>query len=138
MTRPHNIKQVLVIRGDTGMNAGKIAAQASHASLGAFLPRETTILVPLPDGSYRLEATISAQAAAWFQELSVKIAARVESEAELHAIYQQAKEAGLSCVLIQDAGFTHFNGVPTYTAVGIGPGDADEIDKITRKLPLLR
>lgn len=136
--RGHGVKQVLLIRSDAGMNAGKIAAQAAHASMGAFLPRETTRLEPLADGRFELRATISAQAAAWFQDLSVKIALAGPDEATLHEAYRQAREAGLPCVLIQDAGFTHFDGVPTYTAVGIGPADADEIDKITRKFPLLR
>ena len=136
--RGHGVKQVLLIRTDAGMNAGKTAAQASHASMGAFLPRETTQLVPLSDGQFELRAIISAQAAAWFQDLSVKIALAGPDESTLHDVYRQAREAGLPCVLIQDAGFTHFDGVPTYTAVGIGPADADDIDKITRQFPLLR
>ena len=136
--RQHANKQVLVLRSDTGMGAGKIGAQASHASLGAFLPRETTQLTPLADGRFKLDAVISAEAAEWFSNLSIKIVAHVDSEAELHAIHQQAQSAGLPCALIQDAGFTHFDGIPTYTAVGIGPAPGDMIDKITRRLPLLR
>jgi len=52
-------------------------------------------------------------------------------------IHSAAEIAGLPCSLIQDAGFTEFNGVPTYTAVAIGPAQATEIDKITGLLKLL-
>ena len=136
--RGHGIKQVLVLRTDASMPAGKLCAQASHASLGAFLSREQVSFTPLPDGRVKLEAIISAFAAEWFKELSVKVALAVPDEVKLHAIYDQAKAAGLPCVLIQDAGFTHFDGVPTYTAVGIGPAPAQDIDPITGHLPLLK
>jgi PTH2 family peptidyl-tRNA hydrolase len=135
--RPHAVKQVLVMRNDTGMNVGKTTAQGAHGSLGAFLPRETTKLTPQPDGTVKLEAIISADAAAWFQELSVKIVVSVPSEQALIDVFQCAKAAGLPCVLIRDAGLTHF-AEPTLTAVGIGPADASLIDPITRGLPLLR
>jgi len=52
-------------------------------------------------------------------------------------IYNQAKEAGLYCSLIQDAGLTEFGGVPTYTAVAVGPAKNEDVDKITGELKLL-
>lgn len=135
--RPHTVKQVLVLRNDTGMNAGKLSAQASHASLGALLPRDGTTLTRQDDGTYKLEATISAEAAAWFEELSVKVAVSVPSEAALLEIYEGAKAAGLPCVLIRDAGLTHFS-EPTLTAVGIGPAAAEKINPVTGHLPLYK
>lgn len=135
--RPHQIKQVIVARSDTGMNMGKLAAQVSHASMGAFIPRETTTLTRQADGHYLLQAVISPEAAAWFEALSVKAVLKVPSEAALLEVFDKAKAAGLPCILIQDAGFTHF-AEPTLTAVGIGPADGDAINAITGHLPLFR
>jgi PTH2 family peptidyl-tRNA hydrolase len=136
--RLHDTKQILVMRRDLNVkNFGKLIAQGGHAAIGSFLPRETTQLLPQEDGSVLLIAKISAEQAAWFTELSIKVAVAADNEAHLLAIYEQAKEAGLPCVLIQDAGFTEFDG-PTYTAVGIGPAPKDAVDPITRGLPLFR
>ena len=44
---------------------------------------------------------------------------------------------GLITALIQDAGLTEFGGVPTYTALAVGPDRADRVDAITGTLPLL-
>lgn len=41
------------------------------------------------------------------------------------------------CALIQDHGLTEFGGVPTYTAVAIGPAEDVVIDRITGELSLL-
>jgi len=56
------------------------------------------------------------------------------SEEELLKLYQEAKDKGLKAVLIKDSGFTEFGGVPTYTAVGIGPHKESLIDPITGHL----
>lgn len=135
---PHRPKQVIVLRRDLNVkNVGKLVAQGAHASVGGLLPRDTTQLIPQDDGSVLLQARITPEQAEWFSTLSIKAVVGVESEAELRAIYQQAKEAGLPCVLIEDAGFTEFDG-PTLTAVGIGPAPADQVDPITRHLRLFR
>ena len=75
--------------------------------------------------------------AAWMDGNYAKICVGVNSELELLGVYQKAKEAGIPCSLIQDAGLTEFGGVPTYTAVAIGPHKVEEIDKITGTLSLL-
>lgn len=72
-----------------------------------------------------------------FNEMFTKITVYVNSEAELLEVYNKAKEKGLICSLITDAGLTEFNGVPTKTAVAIGPCWAEEVDGITGNLPLL-
>ena len=41
------------------------------------------------------------------------------------------------CALIQDAGLTEFNGIPTYTALSIGPEFEETLDPHTKHLPLL-
>lgn len=112
------MKQVIVLRKDLNMRKGKMVAQGSHACLYAYLktPKE-------------IRDT-------WFGQRQTKICVSVDSEAELFEIFKAAEAAGLPAVLIQDAGLTEFK-EPTYTAVGIGPCDDEEVNKITGKLKLL-
>ena len=48
-----------------------------------------------------------------------------------------AEERGIPCKMIVDAGLTEFGGIPTKTCVALGPYDADSIDLITGKYPLM-
>lgn len=129
-------KQVLVIRKDLNMRKGKLAAQASHASTGSVLPREKAQVDDLGD-CVRVSWVLTRDQFEWFMDLSTKIVVSVNSEIELMEIHRKAQAAGLPCVLIQDRGFTEFGGVPTYTAVGVGPAPQPEVDAITGHLPLL-
>lgn len=137
-----NTKQVLVIRKDLNMRKGKIAAQAAHASLAVLLneghikfddgyTEETGVF----ESSYVIPMDKNIKD--WLTGIFTKICVSVDSEEELLSIHQQAKDAGLICSLIQDAGLTEFGGVPTYTAVAVGPAESEDIDKITGGLKLL-
>ena len=53
------------------------------------------------------------------------------TEEELLELFKKAKGLKLKAHIITDAGRTEFNGVPTKTALAIGPNKANEIDKIT-------
>jgi len=123
-------KQTIVLRKDLNMRKGKMVAQGAHASLRAILMlgrREgENFVVPLDE---RLEP--------WLLGRLKKICVSVNSEAELLRLHQEAKAAGLITALIQDAGLTEFGGVPTYTALAVGPDTADRVDLITGTLPLL-
>jgi len=112
------MKQVIVLRKDLNMRKGKMVAQGSHASLYAYLKSPQALRDQ------------------WFGQRQTKICVSVDSEEELFAIHKAAEAAGLTSVLILDAGLTEFK-EPTYTAVGIGPCDEDEVNKITGKLKLL-
>lgn len=112
------MKQVIVIRKDLNMRKGKMVAQGSHASLGAYLETESSILEE------------------WYTNKQTKICVSVDSESELVKIYINARMAKLPCVLIEDAGLTEFK-EPTLTAVGIGPAENEKIDLITGTLKLL-
>jgi len=114
------MKQVIVIRKDLKMRTGKAIAQGAHASMKATLEN-----IDHPD------------VIEWLSGKFTKIAVSVNSEEELIEIYNNAKEAGLVCSLILDAGLTEFGGVPTYTAVGVGPSSYEKIDLITGHLKLL-
>lgn len=128
-------KQVIIIRKDLKMRKGKIASQAAHASMKAILDEGyvqtdaiglDTFIIPM-----------CAEIDDWLNGIFTKICVSVDSEEELLNIYQQAKDAELVCSLIRDAGLTEFDGVPTYTAVAIGPARNEDVDKITGNLKLL-
>jgi PTH2 family peptidyl-tRNA hydrolase len=61
----------------------------------------------------------------------------VDSEEELLRIHTLAEIEGMPCSLIQDVGKTEFGGVPTYTAVAVGPAESQYVDIITGHLKLL-
>ncbi len=122
-------KQVIVMRKDLNMRKGKIAAQASHASLGAILG------LCQQDGD-RLILDMDERTKPWLTGRFKKICVYVNGEAELLEVYEQAKTAGLIVSLIKDAGLTEFNGVATITCIGVGPDRSDRIDAVTGKLPL--
>jgi len=123
-------KQTIVLRKDLNMRKGKMVAQGAHASMRAILQlgrqEGGNFVIPLDE---RLEP--------WLLGRFKKICVSVNSEAELLQLHQQAKAAGLITALIQDAGLTEFGGVPTYTALAVGPDTADRVDLVTGSLPLL-
>ena len=65
-----------------------------------------------------------------------KIALKVENEKQLIKLFQEAKDNNLPCSLITDAGKTVV-APGTKTAAAIGPGNDEEIDKLTETLKLL-
>lgn len=127
------IKQVIIIRRDLKMRRGKEIAQGSHASM-AFL-------CDLIADNYDIEekqATISLTTTQlmWVLGTFAKVCLQTDSEAELLEIHHKAINSGLVSKLILDSGKTEFNGVPTHTAIAIGPDYSEKIDKITGHLKL--
>lgn len=114
------MKQVIVVRSDLNMRRGKEAAQAAHASLMAVTGLVFTDAVR-----------------EWLSDFGgCKIVVSVASEGELIAAYAAARDAGMICSIVQDAGRTEFGGVPTYTAAAIGPGHIKDVDAITGGMKL--
>ncbi len=128
-------KQVIVMRKDLNMRKGKMIAQGSHASMAVILDELDIKQAIKKDDCDPIFA--SDVVAHWLNNAFAKIVVSVNSEEELLNVYNKAKDAGIACSLIQDAGRTEFKGVPTYTCVGIGPDEISKIDKITGDLPLL-
>lgn len=115
-------KQVIVIRKDLNMRMGKTVAQGAHASLHAY---------------QKALKTAPGITNEWDESGCTKICVYVKTEEELISIYGEAVKAKIPCALIRDAGLTEFKGIPTLTCCAIGPYKVDEIDKITKQLPLL-
>jgi PTH2 family peptidyl-tRNA hydrolase len=115
------IKQVILIIKNLDMGTGKIAAQASHASLESYLETMKT------------DQNIASK---WLEEGQTKIVLKVKDQTEAASIKKKLREAGIPFKAVKDAGQTQ---VPpgTETAIGIGPYYETELDKITGDLPLL-
>ncbi len=73
----------------------------------------------------------------WLDGAFTKVCVRVDSEEELLAVVQEAREVGVLVQLCIDAGKTEFHGVPTPTCCAVGPDFPERIDPITGHLKLL-
>jgi PTH2 family peptidyl-tRNA hydrolase len=138
-SRPaQSVKQVIIIRKDLKMRRGKEIAQGSHASGAWLTERLGCEPVPAAEGftGVWVEAKLSDAEWEWVQGNFRKICVVVNSEEELKEIYRDARDAGLVAEIIEDTGLTEFGGVPTLTAVAIGPDYDEKIDPITGHLVL--
>jgi PTH2 family peptidyl-tRNA hydrolase len=124
-----SVKQVIVLRKDLNMRRGKCVAQGAHASMGAILKLakrdEHGMFIPHNESIW-----------SWLAGSFTKVCVTVNSEEELLALEKAATDAGILNCLIKDAGLTEFKGQATYTALAVGPGKSEDIDKITGTLPL--
>jgi|SRR6056297_2705152 len=114
------MKQMIVMRKDLNMRKGKMVAQGAHASMKATLLNLNHLSVK-----------------EWLNGKFTKIAVSVDSEEELLAVLQKARDAGLIAELVTDAGLTEFNGVPTNTCIAVGPATHEELLPVTGHLKLL-
>ena len=106
------------------MSAGKIASQAGHAYLGAFLKCQ------------ELDPSVLAQ---YLKSLpGTKVCLKAKNLDGLLRAQAQAESAGIPCSLITDSGcLNFFDGQPIITALGLGPANENQIKHITRRFGLL-
>uniref|UniRef100_A0A8D0LBA6 Peptidyl-tRNA hydrolase 2, mitochondrial n=1 Tax=Sphenodon punctatus TaxID=8508 RepID=A0A8D0LBA6_SPHPU len=113
-------KMVLIVRNDLKMGKGKVAAQCSHAAVAAYKQVQ------------RRNPELLMQ---WEYCGQPKVVLKAPDEETLIQLLADAKEQGLNVSLIQDAGRTQI--VPgSRTVLGIGPGPADVVDKVSGLLKL--
>lgn len=113
------LKQIIVLRTDLKMRRGKEIAQGAHASMGGYLKHRRNPFMRM-----------------WLDGAFAKIAVGIDGEEALLNLHRDAQAAGLPSYLIQDAGRTEFGGVPTYTAVAVGPGEPELVKELTGHLKL--
>ena len=115
------IKQVIVVRKDVKMGLGKVAAQASHASLEAYLV------------TARKWPRIAEN---WLSTGQTKIVVKTRTEAEFMELKRALSGSEMPFAVVRDAGQTQ---VPpgTETAIGIGPFYSEKIDQFTGDFQLL-
>ena len=111
-------KQVIVMRLDLKLSKGKIAAQASHASLEAYKRTNP-----------RLRHT-------WESSGSKKVVLKVRDLRALKNLHMKALKLKLPCALIRDAGHTEIR-AGTITCLGIGPAREEKVDQVTGHLKML-
>lgn len=123
------IKQVLVLRKDLNMRKGKMVAQGAHASQLAIMAAQNGSELGHPEwvNWYNL----------WMRGSFTKICLGIIGEDALRMVANSAKDRNLPHSLVIDNGATEFHGIPTPTAVGIGPAPSSFIDGITGVLQLL-
>lgn len=115
-----DFKMVLVVRNDLKMGKGKVAAQCSHAAVSAYkqVQRKNPKLLKH-----------------WEYCGQPKVVVKAPDEDTLIHLLGHAKEVGLPVSLIQDAGRTQI-APGSRTVLGVGPGPADLIDRVTGDLKL--
>lgn len=114
-------KMVIVARKDLDLSKGKLAAQVGHAAVMCVLKAQRYAKDSLE---------------AWLEQGQMKAVLKVPSEGEFYALKTAAERAGLCTALVTDAGHTEIP-AGTVTVLGIGPGNATTIDKVTGHLALL-
>ncbi|XP_071383922.1 peptidyl-tRNA hydrolase 2, mitochondrial [Centroberyx affinis] len=113
-------KMILVVRNDLKMGKGKVAAQCSHAAVSAYKQL------------HRRNPELLKQ---WEYCGQPKVVVKAPDEESLIDLLSHAKEVGLPVSLIQDAGRTQI-APGSRTVLGVGPGPADLVDRVTGHLKL--
>lgn len=114
-----------VVRTDLAMAPGKIASQAGHAFLGAFLQNQDSAIL-----------------AEYHQNLphspGTKIVLNAPSLHEIERAREELQQRGIPCFTVVDSGCANFfEGKPIVTALGFGPARKHQLPKITKRLNLL-
>lgn len=139
-------KQIIIVRKDLGMSAGKLAAQVSHASM-AFLTtmiRENSTLIydDVYNSNLYIEKGLYED---WINGIFTKVVLQAKNRNQLMKAVEMAEELGwkegVDYFLIKDCCKTELepeevdeNGVGrTLTCIGFAPKPAEEIDKIAKK-----
>lgn len=123
------VKQLIIIRKDLKMRRGKEIAQGAHASM-MFLIKivkdRATVATP----------EITPEMAEWINGRFTKVVLQVADGVTLLGCYQRAFLNNIPVSIVTDNGDTEFHGVPTTTAVAIGPERSSKLDPLFGMLRL--
>ncbi|PSP56626.1 aminoacyl-tRNA hydrolase [Halobacteriales archaeon QS_1_67_19] len=111
------MKQTIVARADLGMGEGKLAAQVAHASLSAY-----------EDAGRKARKR-------WKGEGQKKVVLRADGESQLFDLAEKARAEGVPHAIVRDAGHTELES-GTVTALAVGPGGDEIVDKVTGHLSI--
>ncbi|KAF4817914.1 Peptidyl-tRNA hydrolase 2 [Colletotrichum siamense] len=122
-------KLVLVVRTDLGMTKGKMAAQASHATLACYKS--------LSKAATRDPSSAAAKILSRWERLGqAKIAVQIKDQNEMLELMGKARSLGITAEVIADAGRTQIE-AGSLTVLGVGPAPKSLVDQITSHLKLL-
>ena len=113
-------KLVVVVRTDLGISKGKMAVQVAHAAVNCSLKAKKFDLLNFKD---------------WYGDGQKKVVVKGSNESSLKQLQQHARDIGLVCSLVSDAGLTEV-APGTITCLGIGPAPESKVDEITGNLSL--
>jgi peptidyl-tRNA hydrolase, PTH2 family len=130
---PEDVKQVIVVRRDLKMRRGKEIAQGAHAS-SAWLAALVGAALDPADGTATVVLDPVAQV--WITTSFRKVTLQGHSEEQLVHLHEAALARGLRSHLVTDSGRTEFGGVPTVTALAIGPDLVELVDEVTGDLTI--
>lgn len=111
------------------LNTGKMAAQASHATLACY----KTLLRAAQASPQSSEAQLLRQ---WDRRGQAKVAVQIKGEDELLELMGRARSLGVTAEVITDAGRTQI-AAGSRTVLGVGPAPKSLVDQITGHLKLL-
>lgn len=138
------LKQVIVVRKDLSMPAGKLAAMVAHAAMTFIVKR----IKDGPEHPWIPGGAFTADEWQWMTEFDpglehygqvsfAKIVCAVDTEAELEEVDVQARSAGLQVWPVIDSGHSH-NKPDTFVAIAIGPAWPEQLEPITGHLKVYR
>lgn len=113
-------KLMIVVREDLDISPGKLAVQASHASVSCAVESEK-----------RKKKYFDK----WMKEGQKKVLVKCDDIEHMEFLKERAEKKRLVTKLVSDAGLTEVKS-GTKTCLGIGPGPKDLIDEVTGELPL--
>lgn len=126
-----DVKQVIVVRKDLKMGAGKLASQVAHASMAVildYLGANDCVIADLPTDQ---------PIGYWLATSFTKVVLYCDNEEHLRELQDKACNQMLPNALITDNGKTWFNGNATPTALAIGPWHSKIINLVTGDLKLV-
>jgi len=133
------MKQIIVMRNDLNMRKGKMIVQGAHAAMMFLIPTRAKYTPPREKSKEKFNS-LERQGRCieeWVKTGMKKVCVQVNSEAELFALDEKAKSAGIISYIVTDAGHTEFHGQPTNTCLALGPDEDENLDKLTGELKLL-
>lgn len=123
MSTDNTLRLYAIIREDLKMPPGKMAAQAGHAFLNAFI--EAQSINPNIIEEYQQDG------------LGTKVCLAAHDLDDLYFTYHFAKDQNLPVALIIDIGHflpPHFDGInPVVTALGIGPATRSQLNGLLKR-----
>ncbi len=146
------LKQVIVVRKDLTMPAGKLAAMAAHAAMTFILSKLVVTNQTIEgDGAvtvHEFDLAVSPEQARWLTELDpgiegtgqvsmAKIVVAVSNLSELLDVEKRAKAAGLTVHRVIDSGYAH-NKAGDFVCIAIGPDWPEKLDPVTSLLKVYR
>ncbi len=114
-----------VVRTDLAMEPGKIASQAGHAFVGAFLQNQDPSVL----AEYHKNLPASP---------GTKVVLKAPSLCAIERAREELQQLGIPHFQVVDSGCSNFfNGEPVVTALGFGPVRKHQMPKITKRFNLL-